>query len=72
MPEYTYEVRVRRSTDGWLVAIPALGAVVRARDESDVAVVAREYIAAARGVSAEDVAVTIRESNPGELDLPGL
>ena len=70
--EYQYDVITTRSADGWVVSIPQLGAVTRASGAERVASVARDYIAAARGLPLDEISVIVRSADGSVFDLPGV
>jgi hypothetical protein len=45
-----FDIEVTRETDGWLIRIPEIGGVARARRRATVESVARECIAARTGI----------------------
>ena len=54
-----FDIEVTRATTGWLIRIPEIGGVTRARHRATVELAAREYIATRTGIPIGYVAIFI-------------
>jgi hypothetical protein len=54
-----FDIEVTRETSGWLIRIPEVGGVTRARHRATVELAAREYIAMRTGIPIGYVAIFI-------------
>lgn len=54
-----FDIEITRESDGWLIRIPEIGAVARARRRARVELVARECIAARTGIPIGYVAIFV-------------
>ena len=54
-----FEIEITRETDGWLIRIPEIGGVTRARHRATVELAAREYIAMRTGIPIGYIAIFI-------------
>ena len=54
-----FDIEVTRETSGWLIRIPEIGGVTRARHRATVELAAREYIAIRTGIPIGYVAIFI-------------
>ena len=54
-----FEIEITRETDGWLIRIPEIGGVTRARRRATVELAARECIAARTGIPLGYIAVFV-------------
>ncbi len=56
-----FDIEVSRDASGWVVRVPELDAVTYARRRTEVAVAARECIAARTGIPIGYIAVVVRD-----------
>jgi hypothetical protein len=55
----SFDIEVARETSGWLIRIPEIGGITRARHRATVELAAREYIATRTGIPIGYVAIFI-------------
>jgi hypothetical protein len=54
-----FDIEVTREIDGWLIRIPEIGAVARARRRAAIELVARECVAARTGIPIGYIAIFV-------------
>lgn len=55
----SFDIEIARELDGWLIRVPEIDGVTRARRRSTVESVARDYIASRTGIPAGYVAIFV-------------
>jgi hypothetical protein len=55
----SFDIEITRDTSGWLIRVPEIGGVTRARHRATVELAARDYIAARTGIPIGYVAIFV-------------